>query len=166
LSGAEDGRREASLKSVVENLATVTERTQHIVRDEIELAKAEVAEKVGQLGRGAAVGIAAGVFAAVGGLFLLHALAWFLGQVVFSDNIYWGYLVVAVLLFVMAGVGGFLAYKFVKKGAPPVPRMAIDEAKLIRESVQKSGSSSTGTLESTPGGPARTLGTEQTREHR
>jgi hypothetical protein len=166
LPSVDPGRREASLKSVVENLASVTERTQHIVRDEIELAKAEVAQKAAALGRGAAVGIAAGVFVAVGALFFLHFLAYLLGQTIFDNNIFWGYLVVAVLLFVLAGIAGFLAYKFVKKGAPPVPTMAIDEAKLIRESVQNTGKGSSNALESAPHGPSRTLGATEMKERR
>ncbi|WP_050897122.1 phage holin family protein [Patulibacter medicamentivorans] len=143
--------REASLKTVVENLAAVTERTQHIVRDEIELAKAEVAEKVGSLGRGAAVGVAAGVFIALGGLFLLHGLAFFFWWLLDfpSNQIFWGYFIVAALLFLLAAVGGLLAYKFVKKGAPPVPSQAIAEAKLIRESVSSTAS---GTLPPPPTG--------------
>lgn len=153
--GAEDAR-EASLKSVVEHLANVTERTQHIVRDEIELAKAEVTEKVTSLGRGAAVGAAAGVFIALGGLFFLQGLAWLFAYVFFDNNqIFWGFFITAALLFLLAAVGGLLAYKFVKKGAPPVPTMAIDEAKLIRESVQRAGSSPHPEPQH---GPSRTLG--------
>lgn len=142
LSAADDRRREASLKSVVENLAQVTEQTQHIVREEIELAKAEVSQKVSTLGRGAAVGAAAGVFIALGGLFFLHFVAFFFWWVIGSPGgqIFWGYLFTAVLLFVLAGVGGFLAYKFFKKGSPPVPTMAIEEAKLVRETVTGGGS--------------------------
>lgn len=152
-----DDAREASLKTVVEHLASVTERSQHIVRDEIELAKAEVAEKVGSLGRGAAVGGAAGVFIALGALFFLHGLAYLIGQEVFDNNIYWGFFVVAALLFLLAAVGGLLAYKFVKKGAPPVPTMAIDEAKLIRTSVQGAASGSPAHPE-LQHGPSRALG--------
>jgi hypothetical protein len=167
LRGADEGRRradearEASLKSVVEHLANVTERSQHIVRDEIELAKAEVAQKVGSIGRGAAVGVAAGVFIALGGLFLLHGLAFLLGQELFDNNLYWGYFVVAALLFLLAAIGGLLAYKFVKKGAPPVPTMAIDEAKLIRSSVQGAASGPGGS--ELAHGPSRTLGGGATR---
>jgi hypothetical protein len=161
LRGADERRaaaaREASLKSVVEHLANVTERTQHIVRDEIELAKAEVAQKVGSLGRGAAVGAAAGVFIALGGLFFLHGLSFFFWWVFDfpGDQIFWGFFITSALLFLLAAVGGLLAYKFVKKGAPPVPQMAIDEAKLIRSSVQgaASGSDADGAH-----GPSRTLG--------
>lgn len=141
LSAADDRRREASLKSVVENLAQVTEQTQHIVREEIELAKAEVTQKVSSLGRGAAVGGAAGVFIAVGALFFLHFVAFFFWWAIGSPGgqIFWGYLFTAVLLFVLAGIGGFLAYRFFKKGAPPVPTMAIEEAKLVRDTVTGGG---------------------------
>lgn len=146
MSAADDRRREASLKSVVENLAQVTEQTQHIVREEIELAKAEVSQKVATLGRGAAVGAAAGVFIALGGLFFLHFVAFFFWWAIGSPGgqIFWGYLFTAVLLIVLAAIGGLLAYKFVKKGSPPVPTMAIEEAKLVRETV--TGASSTPTL--------------------
>lgn len=145
LSAADDRRREASLKSVVENLAQVTEQTQHIVREEIELAKAEVTQKISSLGRGAAVGGAAGVFVAVGALFFLHFVAFFFWWVIGSPGgqIFWGYLFTAVLLFVLAGIGGFLAYRFFKKGSPPVPTMAIEEAKLVRETVTGGGSAPT-----------------------
>lgn len=167
LRGADDRRRaedarEASLKGVVEHLANVTERTQHIVRDEIELAKAEVAQKVSSLGRGAAVGVAAGVFIAVGGLFFLQGLSWLFAYVLFdNDQIFWGFFMTAALLFLAAAVGGLLAYKFFKKGAPPVPQMAIDEARLIRSSVQDAASGSqhgpSRTLGASPAGPGETM---------
>lgn len=145
MSAADDRRREASLKSVVENLAQVTEQTQHIVREEIELAKAEVGQKVASLGRGAAVGTAAGIFVAIGGLFFLHFVAFFFWWLIGSPGgqIFWGYLFTAFLLFVLAGVGGLLAYRFVKRGAPPVPTMAIEEAKLVRETMSGGGSAPT-----------------------
>lgn len=145
MSAADERRREASLKSVVDNLAQVTEQTQHIVREEIELAKAEVGQKVASLGRGAAVGAAAGIFVAIGGLFFLHFVAFFIWWLIGApgDQIFWGYLITAILLFAVAGLAGFLAYKFVKKGAPPVPTMAIEEAKLMRETVTSGGTAPT-----------------------
>jgi hypothetical protein len=161
LRGADERRRaedarDASLKTVVEHLANVTERTQHIVRDEIELAKAEVAQKVGSIGRGAAVGAAAGVFVALAGLFFLQGLSWLFVYVFFDNNkIFWGFFMTTALLLLAAAVGGLLAYKFVKKGAPPVPTMAIDEARLIRTSVQDAAS---GPHPEPAHGPSRTLG--------
>lgn len=150
------------MKSVVAGLAEVSERTQHIVRDEIELAKAEVAEKVTSLGRGAAVGVAAGVFLALAGLFFLHGLAFFFWWLlpVGGDKIFFGYLIVVVLLVLMAALAGYLAMKFVKKGAPPVPTMAVEEARLIRESVSAARSGAT-----TPAVPATTGDRGPTGDH-
>jgi hypothetical protein len=36
------------------------------------------------------------------------------------------------LLVILAAIAGFVAYRFFKKGAPPTPDMAIEEAKLTR----------------------------------
>ncbi len=122
----------------------VTEYSQRIIREEIELAKAEVSEKVTKLAKGAAVGAAAGVFVLTGLIYFLHALSWFIWKLVrgdSGDNFYLGFLIVAVLLFVLAGVAGFLAFKFVKGGAPPTPQMAIDEAQKVRQTISESGKS-------------------------
>ena len=62
-----------------QNIATaiteVSERATLLVREEIELAKAEVAEKAMKLARGAAVGVAAGVFFVMALLFVLIGCA-------------------------------------------------------------------------------------------
>jgi uncharacterized membrane protein YqjE len=117
-----------------QNLATavtdISERVTVLVREEIELAKAEVTEKVTRLVKGAVVALAAGIFAVTGLLFLLHAFSWLLNQEVFSSS-YWGFFVVAGALFVLGGVAGYLAAKWLKTGAP-TPDMAIDEAQRIR----------------------------------
>jgi hypothetical protein len=41
----------------------------------------------------------------------------------------------AVILLLLGALAGLLAAKAVKKGSPPVPKMAIEEAKKIRETV-------------------------------
>ncbi|HMW46348.1 MAG TPA: phage holin family protein, partial [Solirubrobacterales bacterium] len=61
--GRPDPNRPASEKTVGEMVFEVSERTSNLIREEIELAKTEVSEKVTTLARGSAVGIAAGVFA-------------------------------------------------------------------------------------------------------
>src|SRR3954451_13681594 len=115
----------------------VTERASLLIREEIELAKTEMTEKVTKLLRGAVVGIAAGIFAVFGLVYLLHALAWLIWQVIEGDvNSPWlGYLIVAVLVFVFGIIAGLLAARFFKRGAPPTPQMAIEEGKLIKETV-------------------------------
>jgi hypothetical protein len=39
------------------------------------------------------------------------------------------------VLFLLGGLAGFLAFRFVKRGSPPTPKMAIEEGKLIKETV-------------------------------
>ncbi len=105
-----------------------------LVREEIELAKAEVTEKVTKLLKGIVVGVSAGIFVITGMLFLLHGLAWlaWFALPVGNSAFFWGFFVVAGLLFVLGGIAGFLAARFLKAGQPPVPSMAIDEAGKIR----------------------------------
>jgi uncharacterized membrane protein YqjE len=115
----------------------VTETVSLLVREEIELAKTEVTEKVTKLITGAVVGIVAGIFFVFGLIYLLHSLAWLIWEVIEGDvNSPWlGYLIVAALLFVVGALAAFLAFRFFKRGAPPTPQMAIEEAQLIKETV-------------------------------
>ena len=123
-------------------VAQVTEISQRIIQQEIELAKAEISEKATKLAKGAAVGAAAGVFAVFGLIYLLHSLSWGLWKLIDGDgNNYWlGFLITAVIIFVLAAIAGFLAYKFIKGGAPPTPQMAIDEGKKVRATITEKGS--------------------------
>jgi uncharacterized membrane protein YqjE len=121
-------------------LQQVTELSQRIIQQEIELAKAEISEKVTKLAKGAAVGVAAGVFIVFGAIYLFEGLAWLIWQLTGTKtSFYLGFFAVALLLFLLAGVGGFLAYKFVKGGSPPTPKMAIDEAQKVRQTIKDSG---------------------------
>jgi uncharacterized membrane protein YqjE len=112
----------------------ISERASLLVREEIELAKAEVSEKFNKLLRGTVVGMAAGVFAIFGVAILLHGFAWLLYDL-FFDQIYWGFFIVAGALFVLAGLAAFLAVRWFRGGAPPTPDMAIDEAQRIRQTL-------------------------------
>jgi uncharacterized membrane protein YqjE len=117
-----------------ETVQDVSGHVSVLVREELELAKAEVAQKATRLLRGAVVGVAAGIFAVVGLLFLLNAVAWAFAEEVFHKT--WaGYLVTAGILFVFGAIAGFVAYRAIKAGSPPTPDMAIEEAKRIRETV-------------------------------
>jgi hypothetical protein len=50
--------------------------------------------------------------------------------------VFWGYFLVAGVLFLLGGLGGFLAARAFKRGSPPTPQLAIDEAKRIQETVK------------------------------
>jgi hypothetical protein len=119
-----------------ENFATVvtevSERMSVLVREELELAKAEMAEKVSSLARGAAaiaVGAVFGIFALIIGL---GTLAWGLNSLL--SSLWLGFLITFALLLGLTGVAFLFAWRKLKVGAP-TPKMAIDEAKKIRETV-------------------------------
>src|ERR1044071_5154751 len=129
---------EPSTSDLGKAIQEVSERASLLVREEIELAKAEMTEKVTKLIKGAVVGAAAGIFAVAALIYLLHSLSWGIFAI-FSDdpNFVWvGYLVTGGLLLILGGVAGFLAARFMKGGTPPKPAMAIEEAQLIKETVQ------------------------------
>jgi uncharacterized membrane protein YqjE len=136
----------------------VTEKVQLLVHEEIELAKAEVTDKVTKLIKGAVVGLVAGIFAVAALIYLLHSFSWGLWAL-FSDdlNFVWlGYLLVGALLLILGGLGGFMAARFLKKGSPPTPVMAIEEGKLIKETI-------TSSRPATPAGPAGTVAADRSR---
>jgi Putative Actinobacterial Holin-X, holin superfamily III len=123
---------------IAQAIQEVSERAQILVREEIELARAEITAKVTQLVRGAVIGAAAGIFVVVGLLFLLHGFAWlaYYALPVANGTFFWGFFLVAGVLFLVGALAGFIAARAFKRGSPPKPEMAIDEAKRIRETVQ------------------------------
>lgn len=118
----------------------VAEKAQLLVREEIELAKAEVSQKVNKLIKGAIVGAVAAVFLLGALLFALHAAAWGLWSLLFDGDggtIWIGFAVLTLILIVLGVIAGLVALRFIKRGSPPTPQMAIEEAHLIRETVSK-----------------------------
>ena len=123
-------------RGVGELVFDVSERVSTLVREEFELAKTEITEKVSKLLKGSAVGAAAGVFAFLGLIMLMHSFAWLLNELFFEDAIWAGFLVEAVLFFAIAAIAGLVAYRAVQAGAPPMPEMAIEEGKRIRQTLE------------------------------
>jgi len=123
---------------VGEALQDVADKVALLVREEIELAKTEVTEKVTSLVKGIVIGLAAAVFAFFGLFVLLEGFSWFaFWAIPFpSDQIFWGFFIVAGLLFLLGGLAGYLAARTLKAGSPPKPDMAIEEARRIRETVK------------------------------
>ena len=117
-------------------MAEVSEKASQLVRQEIELAKAEVTDKVTKLARGAAMGAAAGVFLIFGVTMLFHFLSWFLNDLFDWNNVWQGYGVVTLALFILAGLAAWIAARLFKKGAPPTPDMAIEEARRTRAELE------------------------------
>jgi uncharacterized membrane protein YqjE len=109
----------------------VSEKASLLVREEIALAKAELTEKATGLAKGAAVGAASGVFVVFALIYFFHFVALGLSSLLGTDP--WvGYLIVFGILMLLAAIAGLLAVRFFRKGSPPTPQMAIEEAQLIR----------------------------------
>lgn len=128
-----DGNGGPALKQAIDD---VTNHGRALVQGEIELAKAEITTKVKKLGKGAAIAAAAGVFVLAALVLILHGFAWLLWYLLFPDNtFFWGFFLEAGILLVFAAIAGLLAARAFKAGSPPTPRMAIDEAQRIKETV-------------------------------
>jgi hypothetical protein len=119
-----------------ENIATtvteVSERVTVLIREEIELAKAEVAGKLRSIKFGIALAVLAGVSGFFAFVMLLFTAAWGFNQLLGSEWL--GFAIVTGTLMTVTVGGAVLAFKKFKVGAP-VPKQAIDEAQKIRATV-------------------------------
>jgi hypothetical protein len=132
-NGSGPGSAEKSLGEIV---TEVTSKAQLLVREEIELAKAEVTGKVTKLAKGAGFFAGAGILAVFALIWLFHFLA--LGIADWAGlKPYVGYAIVTVFLFAIAGLLAFLGLRSIKKGSPPVPELAIEEAKKTRAALEE-----------------------------
>jgi H+/Cl- antiporter ClcA len=132
-------------RSVAELVFDVSERASSLVREEIELAKAEIGEKVGKILRGSAVGVAAGTFAFLALILVMEGVAWLLNEELFDGKTWPGFFIEAAVFLLIAAAAGLFAFRSVQAGAPPVPEQAIEEAKQIRSTLQGEKEAATST---------------------
>jgi uncharacterized membrane protein YqjE len=123
-------------QSVGELVVDVSERVSTLVREEIELAKTEIREKVTKLIQGGVVGIAAAIFVVMGLAMVMHSIAWVLNDYFFSDHVWIGFLIEGVFWFIIAGIAGLVAKRAMEAGSPPTPDLAIEEAKRTKETLE------------------------------
>jgi uncharacterized small protein (DUF1192 family) len=129
---AEPGEQTDSLAAAV---SEVSEKLGLLVREEIELAKAEMSQKLSSYARGAAaiaIGAVLGVFALI---YVFLTIAWGVNQA--TSSLWIGFAAVMVLLVAITLGAFFFAWRKLRVGAP-TPKLAIDEAKKITATV-KSG---------------------------
>lgn len=109
--------------SVAELLTRLSEQSTRLIRDELELAKVEITDKVRHAGVGAGMFGAAGVLAwfGLGALIATAILALSLALPAWLAA-----LVVTVVVFAAAGVAALAGRRQVQEAAPPVPRETID----------------------------------------
>ena len=123
--------------SVGELVFEVSDRATVLVREEIELAKTEVTEKLNRLLQGGVTALVAGVFVLAALAMIMHGIAWLLNDLFFDDNVWAGFLVEAAFFLLVAAGAGCIAYRAFKTSSPPVPEMAIEEAKEIKSAVDE-----------------------------
>jgi hypothetical protein len=126
-AGAQDG-------STAELVRQAAEQISRLVRDELALARAEMTEK------GKKTGVGAGLLGG-GGLVALYGVAALLTAIVLglaeAMPAWLAALIVAVLLFAVAGVMAVIGRKEVQQAAPPVPQEAVDSVKADIDEVKE-----------------------------
>ncbi len=113
-------------ESTADLMRRLSEQTTSLVRDELELAKAEVSEK------GKKVGIGAGMFggAGVAGLYAGGALvATIIAALSLAMDTWLAGLIVTVVLAAIAGVLALQGKNKVQQALPPVPERTVDSVK-------------------------------------
>lgn len=118
--------RETESPGVGTSAKLIAEHASSLARLEVELAGLELKSKVAALGLGAALAIAAGIIALFALGFGLAAGAAALAIVL---DAWLALLLVFAGLLVLSGVLALIGVKTLKRGTPPVPTQAIEEAK-------------------------------------
>jgi len=109
--------------SVAELLTRLSEQSSRLVRDELELAKVEITDKVRHAGIGAGLFSAAGVLGLFGVGTLITTAILALSLVLPA---WLAALVVTVVVFAAAGVAALVGKKQVQEAAPAAPQETID----------------------------------------
>lgn len=133
----EPQRGVADDKSIGKLVTEVSEHASILVREEIELAKAEIEQKLKRIARGAIAGAVAAVFLLFALIYLLESAAWGLNDLFNWDGDIWlGHLAVGVGLIVLGVLGALFAVRSLRSATPPTPEQAIEEARLIKEAIE------------------------------
>jgi hypothetical protein len=125
--------RPAAQKSTAELVQQASEQLSRLVRDEITLAKAELAEK------GKRAGIGAGLFGGAGALAMYGLGAGIATGIIALDLVlplWLAALIVTVVLFAVAGVLALLGKKQISRAVPPEPLAAIESVKADVDEVK------------------------------
>ncbi|TDP89954.1 phage holin family protein [Labedaea rhizosphaerae] len=112
----------ADARSTSELVHDLTDQVSTLVRDEIQLATAELKEKGKNAGIGAGMFGAAGVVAGYGGMAAIACVVLALALVLPA---WLAALIVTVALFALAGVLALVGRGRLRRGTPPVPEQAV-----------------------------------------
>ncbi|WP_222193453.1 phage holin family protein [Modestobacter italicus] len=123
--------------STGELIGQLSDQLTRLVRDEMRLAQAEVSTKAKKLGVGAGLFGGAGLFAFLGLQVLVAAAVL---AVALAVPGWLAAVIVAVVLFAVAGALALLGKKDVQQAAPPVPTEAIASVRTDVATVKESAS--------------------------
>nr|WP_217181227.1 phage holin family protein [Streptomyces sp. AC495_CC817] len=126
MRSARPGPTEHDHHSVGELVGQATEQLSLLVRQEVALAKEELAEKGRRAGRGGGLLGAAGAVAYVGFMTLAAAGVAALSLVL---DVWAAALIVMAVLFVIAGVLAAMGRAQLRRATPPRPELALDSVK-------------------------------------
>jgi len=120
--------------SMGELVSSLSEQTSRLVRDEIKLATKELQAKGKNAGLGAGMFGGAGVVALYGVGALVTAA---IGGLAMAMDLWAAALIVAVVLFAVAGVLALTGKKKVAQAVPPAPEQAVAGVKADIETVKE-----------------------------
>lgn len=126
--------REAEGRGLGAAVRQVAEHATSLARLEVELALVEIKRKAAALGLGAGLAVGAALLL----LFALgFALAGAAAAIAMTLSVWAALLIVAGGLFAAAVLLGLLAVTALRRGTPPVPQQAIEEAKRTTEALRR-----------------------------
>lgn len=120
--------------SVADLVKQATEQMSRLVRDELKLARVEMAEKGRRAGMGAGLLRAGGMVALYGVGALLAAIGLGLAEAMPG---WLAALIVAVVLFATAGVMALVGRRRISQAVPPVPAEAVRSVKADVDEVKE-----------------------------
>jgi CDP-diglyceride synthetase len=77
----------------------------------------------------------------------MEGIAWLLNEEVFDGKTWPGFFIEAAVFLLVAALAGFIAYRAVRAGSPPVPEQAIEEAKLTKSVFEREAGSAVENVE-------------------
>lgn len=122
----DQGLRDRSHESTATLLAELSREMSDLVHEEVQLAKAEMAEKAKRAGVGSSLLVMAGGLAVMAGAVLVAAAVAALSQVL---SVWAAALITAGALLVLAGAAGAAARRPLTRAAPLSPKEAIADTK-------------------------------------
>ncbi len=130
MAATNNNNNELRDRPVGELLKQLSQETTTLVKQELELAKAEMAEKGKQAGTGVGLFGGAGVMGLLAGIALTLTLIYALGT---GMQDWLAALIVTVLWAAIAGVLALTGKKKVQEAGPPVPEQTVE---TVKEDVQ------------------------------